>query len=870
MGNWEIEKLKYIRILEVIISGISNILNMDSYSIMADTLREKLVDWKADSERLLYKLKNNEFEIAIVGLEKAGKSSFSNAFIENSLLPTDQGRCTYTSTCIAYNEYDVAEISFYTKEEFARNFSDKLRKIGIENSEKYSFELMTRQQYEQLFQKLDMNKQKLYGSSLNQDILETIDNKESILNYLGTAIKQFSGAAFEEFKDFIQEPSKAIAVKEITIGSRLLEKMPNAMIYDIPGFNSPTEMHQQQTRVRMKSADAIVIIAKADEPSLTGEVLDIFRECDNDGTVLNDKLFVFANKADRANIAKNKEITYDEWIHKRNILEEKHKDRIFFGSSNAYLQKIGKLPLEDKGNDYISPLKMRGLEDGINEIRIALEEYNRTCRFEVLKGRVNKIKGALSAAFEEVNQKYSISESELDSFTTGDKIDLALNFKSEFVEKVVKNLQSYRDDIVRSRMQTEKPLSKGIAKYILETITVENYQITDEELKKAHKCYISSVTEHEAPQTIEAPLRREKFDKMYHDFFHAIMAISVENHVKCRGDIIGIIMEAMNLSETSPYYKKIYDQLTEEFSDKINRSTDEGYYQSLIERFSRDIYEILIQCTYSEERYNKFIPEMDNFFSFSVFYNPDLKEENKLDYIHKAPKDQILCNLLLFHDFNRSSNKESCEEKVEELAERIKIITGLKEISIVNLKLIRTIVKRDYENSDRIISDLLEDCDIENENQATISAKVSMFLQRAVKELPEEEETHMIQADLSKPAEFRKAYANYFAQIRSNRTYEDMKRDFACDIEILRDVLLHAFIRAINMEKSFVAREVKSIEYVISWIESKEFNAFISNNIEFIKAEEFDNLDRAEAEVKMKSAFMMEISKIIATINNTQ
>ena len=39
MGNWEIEKLKYIRILEVIISGISNILNMDSYSIMADTLR---------------------------------------------------------------------------------------------------------------------------------------------------------------------------------------------------------------------------------------------------------------------------------------------------------------------------------------------------------------------------------------------------------------------------------------------------------------------------------------------------------------------------------------------------------------------------------------------------------------------------------------------------------------------------------------------------------------------------------------------------------------------------------------------------------------------------------------------------------------
>ncbi len=868
MGSWEIEKLKYIRILEVIINGISNILSMDSYSIMADTLREKLVEWKTDSEKLFHKLKNNEFEIAIVGLEKAGKSSFSNAFIENSLLPTDQGRCTYTSTCIAYNEADIAEISFYTKEEFARNFSDKLKKIGIANSEKYAFELMTRQQYEQLFQKLDTNSQKLYGSTLNQDILDTIDNKQNILNYLGNPTKQFSGEAFEEFKGFIKEPSKAIAVKEITIGSRLLEKMPNALIYDIPGFNSPTEMHQQQTRARMKSADAIVIIAKADEPSLTGEVLDIFRECDNDGTVLNDKLFVFANKADRANISKNKEITYEEWITKRNILDEKYKDRIFFGSSNAHLQKIGKLPPEDKSNDYISPLKMRGLEDGINDIRMALEEYNRTCRFEVFKRRINKIKGALSAAFEEVNKRYAVSETE--DFATGDKIDLALNFKSEFIEKVVKNLQSYRDDIVRGKMQSEKPLSKGIAEYILNTITVENYQITEEELKKAHKCYISSVTEHEAPQTIEAPLRREKFEKMYHDFFHAIMAISVENHIKCHGDIMSIVMEAMNLSNTSPYYNKIYTQLEEKFSNKITGGTDEGYYQSLIERFSRDIYEILIQCTYSEERYNKFVPEMDNFFSFSVFYNPDLKEENKLDYIHKAPKDQILCNLLLFHDYNRSSNKESCEQKTKELADTVKMITGLKELSPMNLKLITTIVKRDYEKCDQIITDILEDCDVENENQTTISAKVSMLLQRIVKELPEEEENNAIQADLSNPTEFKKAYANYFAKLRSNRTYEDMKRDFACDIDILRDVLLHAFIRAINIEKSFVAREVKSIEYVISWIESKEFNAFVSNNIEFIKAEEFDNLDRAEAERKMKSAFMMEINKIIATINSTQ
>lgn len=867
MENWEIEKSKYIDTLETIITGISNILNMESCSIIDSVLKGKLITWKMDSEKLLHKLRNDEFEIAIVGLEKAGKSSFSNALIENNLLPTDELRCTYTSTCITYNEEDNATVVFYTREEFARDFSDKLAKMGIEHPENYSFEVLTKEQYDQIFQKIDPEKQKLYSTSLNLDVLEAINHKESILNYL---IKkepiEFHGEALnsKEFRDFITDPAKAIAVKEITIGSKLLVKMREAVIYDVPGFNSPTEMHQQQTRAKMKSADAIVLIAKADEPSLTGEVLDVFRECDNDGTVLKEKLFVFANKADRTkNIQKNIETTYEEWIGKRNILEEKHKDRIFFGSSNAHLQAIDKLP-EDEKDDYISALKKRGLEDGINDIRTALEEYNRTARFEVLKGRINKTKGAIAAAFEEINQKYPVSG--IGNFARGKMIYLVLNFTKEFINKAEKSLQSYRDDVVRGKMQMDKPLSKDIAEYILNTITVDNYQITDEELEKAHKSNISSVTEHEAPQTIEPFLRSEKFKRMYRDFSDAIMSISVENHAKCRNDIVDRLMEAMGLSNVSLYYDDIRNKIWKNFSDKISRSNDEGYYQSLIERFSRDIYEILIQCTYSEERYNKFYPEMDNFFSLSVFYNPNPTKENKLDYINKAPKDQQLCNLLLFHNGYVFENMEDCISKRAELADRVKELTGLTELSEKNMNFIKTIVQADYVNADKIIGNALADCKDRNENQMTISVKIDMLLERAVKEMKEKGDG-IFRADISKPEEFKKAYANYFANLRSNHTYEKMRKDFACDIEILQDVLLHAFIKAINMEKSFIAREVKSIENVISWIKSEEFDTFISENIGFIKAEEFDNIDRTEAEIKMKVAFIAEINKIITTIN---
>jgi len=875
MENWEIEKSKYTRTLKTVINGISNILDMNGCPVIDKTLREKLTGWKADSEKLLQKLTNDEFEIAIIGLEKAGKSSFSNALIENNLLPTDDQRCTYTSTCIMYNETDSAEIIFYTKEEFAQDFSDKLGKMGIENAGDYSFELLEKEQYNQLFQDLSPENQKLYGNTLNMDIKKALDNKQSIIKYLGRPPKQFGGKvlASKNFRGFITDPSRAIAVKEITIGSKLLEKMSNAIIYDVPGFNSPTEMHKQQTRAKMKSADVIILVAKADEPSLTEEVLDVFHECDNDGTVLNDKLFIFANKIDRTvHTSEDIQATYKQWIDERNILEEKHRDRIFFGSSNAHLQAAGKLSPYDK-SDYIGALKVRGLDnDGIDAIRTALEEYNHTERFEVLKGRINKIKNTLSEAFGEISQKYQPDNK--DNSVTEDKIDLALSFRTEFINKAVKNLQSYRDDVVRGQMQKDRPISKDIAKYISETIVIDNYQITEQELEKAHKDNISSITGHEAPQTVEPPLRKEKFEIMYHDFSDAIMSISVSSHIKCHNDIINMVMEAMGLSEASPYYNDIRAKICREFSDKTSRGTDEDYYQSLIERFSRDIYEILIQCTYSEDRYNKFEQEMDNFFSLSVFYNPGLTEENKLDYINKAPKDQKLCNLLLFHDkHNTTGDLETSPQKTEELARRIKDITGLEDISSKNMKLIKTIVDMDYDNADKIITDVLGSSVYNGENQMTISAKTSMLLQKAINEMQESGKgsgSNIIQADISKPDEFRKAYANYFAEIRTSHTYEDVRKDFACDIEILRNVLLNAFIRAINIEKSFVAREVKFIEYVISWIESRDFNSFISKNIMLIKSEEFGHLKHAEAEIKMTTAFISEINKIIATINQVQ
>ncbi|MEH1787015.1 dynamin family protein [Nostoc sp.] len=71
--------------------------------------------------RQLERLKKREFRIAVVGLEKAGKSTFINAWLECDLLPAKGGRCTFTTTQIYSVENDTEqklEVQAKTEEQF--------------------------------------------------------------------------------------------------------------------------------------------------------------------------------------------------------------------------------------------------------------------------------------------------------------------------------------------------------------------------------------------------------------------------------------------------------------------------------------------------------------------------------------------------------------------------------------------------------------------------------------------------------------------------------------------------------------------------------------------------------------------------------
>ena len=83
--SFDIEREIYIGKLENIIDGIEKINAIKNSRIINSDTTANLENFKNDAKKLLKKLEKGEFEIAVIGLEKAGKSSFSNAIMDNDV-----------------------------------------------------------------------------------------------------------------------------------------------------------------------------------------------------------------------------------------------------------------------------------------------------------------------------------------------------------------------------------------------------------------------------------------------------------------------------------------------------------------------------------------------------------------------------------------------------------------------------------------------------------------------------------------------------------------------------------------------------------------------------------------------------------------
>ena len=840
----ENERLAYAQKSAIISEKITQILKMESGNIITETMRSQLEKYRKEADFLQKKLHNDEFEIAIVGLEKAGKSSFSNALMEKNLLPTDDGRCTYTATCIRYAQQDMATVNFYSQGKFEKDFTDKLTKMGIPNAQDYSYQTLSMEKYDALYEEC---KDSRYAENLNQDVRNIIENKNELSRYLGMSEKVYKGDELNEieFRGFISRPGQAIAVEEVSICSKELRGIQNAVIYDVPGFNSPTEMHKSQTLEKMKNADAIIMVAKGDEPDLTGDVLKIFRESDRDGTPLKDKLFVFANKSDRAtDFEVNRERTYKEWVKRYHYINEEDKDwRIIFGSANAHLQKCGQL----EGDAFIKSVEEKKLPDGdgIERVKAVLERYNQTQRAEVLKRRIHRLQQDVKKEFAAAD---TWKESEIKT-EHNERIELALELFQK-AQRLIPEKLSELNSAIRKEME-QYPLSKHISEKVKGLTSLEQYDL-EKEIRRRHDRY-AGVNGSEEVSRVEGDIRKERFEKMYHDFSREIIDMALKKHEECERDIIDSCIEAIGVKKGAPGEDELRNMLRKLFEAEGIIKEKSDYYQSLVERFSRDLYEILIRTPYTDERSQIFYDNSNNFYSMSIFYRSEKDDDA---FINEKIADLPMCRMLLYHTYREEKDhiEEACTKIKEFFADNNEELLAL--VNILGKAVPGDIVS--------IVTAVCKEA-ITASDERTRIYDAKELLNRHLRERRAFSNEQRA-ADITNKEQFREQYREYHAR-RGSRNYEMMRQDFLDDIEILQDILQNAFIYAIDIEKPFLAKEQKIIEDIKTLVEQNTFAHFIANNIGLIKQEEYSAIVEKEKQEQMNRAYMQRVKELLMQLD---
>lgn len=223
----------------------------------------------SDIDDLINKCKNEEFQIAIVGEVKAGKSYLMNALIGKEIASVNVTPETAVLTKFrAANGYHV-KVQFYKEKEWR-----KFRK-SIEQSQKKLKELIANPEIHKLEEEY-VNHEDLY--------IECRD-----LDELRCMVKNYTSA----------ETLEHIFVSEVEVGIAMdVFNMPKEVVFvDTPGLHDPVKYRANITRNYINKADALLIavpVRSQSEPAY--KVITKALECTD-----KNKSFIIATQIDELN-----------------------------------------------------------------------------------------------------------------------------------------------------------------------------------------------------------------------------------------------------------------------------------------------------------------------------------------------------------------------------------------------------------------------------------------------------------------------------------------------------------------------------------------------------------------------------------------
>ncbi|WP_333874864.1 dynamin family protein [Methylobacter sp.] len=372
----------------VLADKLITLSNKTGVDIPPDLLRRLNIE-RPRLNRQLERLHTNRFEVAVIGLEKAGKSALLNAWLGQEILPSARERCTFTSTEIwsAQTEEDqLLFIQYYSKEEISK---------------------LQMQRRDALLGILSERERK--------EIQEDFDDTEKHLSEISVFSKQKNGFSqhfidIGEISEQLQSAvfknrAQSLAIKRIQLKTVRLRSDRDIIFHDVPGFNSGILMHAEQATERLKNCDAIIYAKEMKQPSITGpekEML-VIADSEDPSVKVSDKVFVVLTQAD----AMDDQIDFKETYTKhRSYWPSVPERRLIPVCARAHLVEFG-IPSEDtlrrtKNADDKAKMKKLGINDGMVALKESINYYIDHERSGVLERRCDALVSGIRQIANEV------------------------------------------------------------------------------------------------------------------------------------------------------------------------------------------------------------------------------------------------------------------------------------------------------------------------------------------------------------------------------------------------------------------------------------------------------------------------------------
>jgi GTPase Era involved in 16S rRNA processing len=372
--SWDDVRLRQILNLERSLTTLDRAIQL-AQEVRVDIspdLFERLEKVRQKADRQLKRLHENRFEVAILGLEKAGKSSLMNAWLGEEIAPHADERCSYTTLELrpaATEEEQEFRVDYFTAAEFSEQVREKeASKAGLPES---SSDFKT----------------------VNQELTEIYQLRSEIDRYIRQGhttrkFRLFSEIREDVFSAVAKDKARARAAKRVTLRTTAMSFSRDVVFFDVPGFDSPVTLHREKAIEQARAVDAMIIAAKLDTPSPNNATVQIMKvaESEDSHVSLADKAFLALTRSDTT---ENARLLQERVDSHRKYWDAVAADRFVPVSSMArFADSVNCEPrTREIAKEARERLQKLGIDDGIDKLKDVVKNYIDHDRSRILERR---------------------------------------------------------------------------------------------------------------------------------------------------------------------------------------------------------------------------------------------------------------------------------------------------------------------------------------------------------------------------------------------------------------------------------------------------------------------------------------------------